>query len=585
MIDGADIGRVKNPSFYQPLMAGLFCLLLILLFLVTALMDARRTQNTLLDVFENKGATIIETVEMLAQDKLNGLMRITNRSAVSFQDLESIEEGFRMQEAILGRLIEVGRAVDRQAAEKSLTKKELEQWAVEAGVRVIVLYDALGEITLQSAPVPKELAPRIKLLLEGGNEIVVDLNGEDRSANPTYLVGVRRKNPEGMIILVFGQEGLQYWAPKVIIQEAVEEGGWRKGVHYFMVVDSRGRLLAGAGDLPDADSGKVAQSNVEQVLKRDERSGRRIIKGSPALLEVFAPLIVNGRKAGFARIGMEIEEASRLRARNLTGIFFSSGLMMMAAVFGMLLFYRLQIRHLRRIQEMKERLVQAERLSALGRLAAGVAHEIRNPLNAVSMAIQRIHREFSPPRLEDQREFSHLITVVREEIRRLNRIIEEFVSPVRIRRTEFRPERLVDLFERVVRLLREEAGARDIRIECHYEDPDIVIDMDAARMHQAVFNLIKNALESIPGRGTITVAARRHGSQHVVITITDTGVGIPPEAVKRILDFEYTTKEKGLGLGLPIAKEIIEAHGGKIRIESQPGKGTEVELVLPRREK
>lgn len=593
MIDGADIrkgkkelaGAAKNHTFFQPLIAGLFCLLLILLFFVTALMDVRRTQNTLLDVFENKGVTIIETVELMAHDKLNGLMGITNRAAISFQDLESIEEGFRMQEAILTRLIELGKEVGRRAEGKSLAKKELEALAVEAGMRAIVVYDAHGEVMLESAPVPQKLTPRLKHLLQGSNEIALDLHGEGTAENASYLVGVRRQKTGGMVVLIFDREGLQYWASRVAIQEAVEEGGWRKGVHYFMVVDSRGRLLAGAGDLPDVNAAEKAQSNVERILKRNGRSGRRIIKGSSELLEVYAPLQIDGRTAGFARIGMEIEEAARLRKRNLAAIFISTGLMMMGAVLGMLVFYRLQARHLRRIQEMKERLIQAERLSSLGRLAAGVAHEIRNPLNAVSMAIQRIQREFGPLQPEGNEEFSHLITVVREEIRRLNRIIEEFVSPARIRRTEFRSERLVDLLDRVARLAREESGSRDIRIECHFEEPDLVVYMDAARMHQAVFNLIKNALESIPGSGAVTLTAHSHGSRQVVIMIRDTGAGIPPEALKRILDFEYTTKEKGLGLGLPIANEIIRAHGGELKIESVPGQGTTIEIILPHREK
>jgi signal transduction histidine kinase len=109
--------------------------------------------------------------------------------------------------------------------------------------------------------------------------------------------------------------------------------------------------------------------------------------------------------------------------------------------------------------------------------------------------------------------------------------------------------------------------------------------MDQARMHQAVLNLLKNAMESIRGSGVISLSAHSRGPHHVVVRITDTGVGIPATDLQRVFEFEYTTKEKGLGLGLPMAREIIQAHGGEIKVESEPGKGTTFELTLPRKEK
>jgi signal transduction histidine kinase len=159
------------------------------------------------------------------------------------------------------------------------------------------------------------------------------------------------------------------------------------------------------------------------------------------------------------------------------------------------------------------------------------------------------------------------------------------VGPARERRTEFLAERLVDLLERVVQLTKEEAGLRNIQIQCEWKDPDLMVYMDAGRMHQAVLNLIKNALESIVSQGKITISAHPDGPHHAVVRIEDTGVGIPAKDLERVFEFEYTTKEKGLGLGLPMAREIIQAHGGDIRIESEAGKGTTVEIMLPRKEK
>lgn len=568
--------KPRNPALFQSLIAGLFCLLLVALFLVSALMDVSRTQNTLLDVFENEGVTIIETVQMIAQNKLKGLMGITNGNTVSFQDLESIEAGFRMQESILTWLIDLGREVDRRKLGGVLSKQDLESLAFEASLRNIILYDARGKITDENGPVPQELSARIKLLLEGRDEIALDLKGGEAAGSPSYLVGVHRKNAGGMVVLVLGDEGLQYWSSRVAIQEAIEEGGWRKGVQYFTVTGSRGRTLGQAGKVPAMETGR------EMHRMKNGRSARRIMKGSPEVLDVYAPFRLSGHGAT-ARIGLEIEEAVRLTERNQAHIFFSMALVMAGAVFSVVVLYRIQSRHLQKLQEMKERINQAERLSSLGRLAAGVAHEIRNPLNAISMAVQRIQREFGPRETEKNGEFSHLVTVVREEIRRLNRIIEDFVGPAREKRIELRPERLGDLLDRVARLAKEEAGSRNVSIQCECEDPDLMAYMDPPRIHQAVLNLVKNAIESIDGQGTVTLSAHPHGPNHALVRIRDTGIGIPAKDIGRVFDFEYTTKEKGLGMGLPIAREIIQAHGGELRVASESGQGTTVEFVLQRK--
>lgn len=575
-------GRVtavpRNPALFHSIIAGLFCLLLVSLFLVTALMDIRRTQETLLDVLEDQGVTLIETVQTIAQNKLQGLTGITSGGTVSFQDLESIEAGFRMQEAILTRLIDLGREADRKEEERALSKEELGTLVFQASLQNIVFYDAHGATTSGNAPVPRELSARIRPLVEGRDEIGLDLKGGEAGEEPSYLVGMRRKNAGGMVVLVLGEEGLRYWSSRVAIQEAIEEGGWRKGVRHFSVTGPRGRLLGEAGSVPGE-----TESGIEPARMKNNRSTRRVIVGPPEILEVYAPFKVGGHEAT-ARVGLEIEEAVRLAARNKAHIFLTMSLMMAGVLFSVVVLYRVQSRHLRKIEEMKERISQSERLSSMGRLAAGVAHEIRNPLNAISMAVQRIQREFGPAEEESRKEFTHVITVVREEIRLLDRIIGDFVGPAREKGAKLRPERLGELFDRVARLAREEAGSRLVVIRCECEDPELAAYMDPPRIHQALLNLVKNAMESIDGRGTVTLSVRADGPDRALVTVRDTGVGIQAKDIGRIFDFEYTTKEKGLGMGLSIAREIVQAHGGELRVESEPGRGTTVEFSLRRKE-
>jgi signal transduction histidine kinase len=172
--------------------------------------------------------------------------------------------------------------------------------------------------------------------------------------------------------------------------------------------------------------------------------------------------------------------------------------------------------------------------------------------------------------------------VIRDEIRRLNGIIEEFLSFSKTRRLELHHYPVAEIMQKIVNLISTEATTKGIAIKTKWDENNpIVIPMDMDKLQQALLNFVKNAMESIIGEGTVTLSVASRDKEHVVITISDTGCGMSTEAVERIFNPEYTTKEKGLGLGLPLAHEIIRGHGGEIRVSSSEGKGTAFEILLP----
>jgi signal transduction histidine kinase len=136
-----------------------------------------------------------------------------------------------------------------------------------------------------------------------------------------------------------------------------------------------------------------------------------------------------------------------------------------------------------------------------------------------------------------------------------------------------------------VSLIEEEAKTKGISIQLQSIDSVSPVPMDVDKLRQAFLNIVKNAMESIPGEGTISISVEPSGSDWVSIKITDTGSGLTPEEIERIFSPEYTTKEKGLGLGLPIAHEIVRGHGGRILVQSKPGSGTTFDVRLPAGEK
>jgi signal transduction histidine kinase len=308
---------------------------------------------------------------------------------------------------------------------------------------------------------------------------------------------------------------------------------------------------------------------------------QKIVSYDKKLLEIVAPVYLYGKVAGIARLGLDREGTDEILAENRRNIVFFTASVILITLLSMWILYRNQNRHMAGIVEMERQLEKAERLSALGQLAAGVAHEIRNPLNAISMASQRLKREFVPADENKNKEFQTLAGVIRDEIRRLNGIIEEFLTFSKSRRLELHDYPVSEILQKIVTLIREEATLKGITIETRYSNNPAVIPMDVDKLEQAIFNFVKNAMESISGEGTIMISVDSGGKDRISIKISDNGCGMTSEEVERIFNPEYTTKEKGLGLGLPLAHEIIRGHGGEIRVLSQQGSGTTFEIILP----
>lgn len=228
-----------------------------------------------------------------------------------------------------------------------------------------------------------------------------------------------------------------------------------------------------------------------------------------------------------------------------------------------------------KLRESFEQLRRADRLSALGQLSAGLAHEIKNPLASMKGSLEILASEFPPG--HDKREFAEMLE---RELNRLNGVLSEFLQFARPPKPDRGPCRVRDVLDSIEVLCSQEAARRRVTIgvDCPAELPEV--ELDAAQIQQALLNVVLNGIQAMPDGGRLTMTARANGKE-LDITVRDEGVGIPEENRSRIFDPFFTTKEKGTGLGMAIAHNLIQGHGGDIQIVDEPGQGSTFRIVLP----
>jgi signal transduction histidine kinase len=225
--------------------------------------------------------------------------------------------------------------------------------------------------------------------------------------------------------------------------------------------------------------------------------------------------------------------------------------------------------------ETEEQLRRADRLSALGELSAGMAHEIRNPLGSIKGAVEIIKDDYTPE--EAKYEF---IQILLKETDRLNQIVQEFLGFARPKNPEFQFVDLNEALESVLSLLGQEARKAGVRIEKKLDLSIGKRSFDAGLLKQAFLNLMLNAIQAMPDGGVLTVESALR-TEAIEVRISDTGFGIAEENRKKLFSPFFTTKKNGTGLGLAITYRIIENHHGKIDVTSEPGTGTTFTEKLP----
>jgi PAS domain S-box-containing protein len=228
-----------------------------------------------------------------------------------------------------------------------------------------------------------------------------------------------------------------------------------------------------------------------------------------------------------------------------------------------------------------EELIESERTSSIVRLAAGVAHELGNPLNSLTIHLQLIERKLKKLALEGEGQaLSESLQVCQGEVQRLDAIITHFLEAVRPQKPELNELDLVELVDEVLRVQEAELNDRKLDVKIEVSGALPVLLGDRGQIKQVFFNLIKNAMEAMQAGGQLRILAR-YDDDFVYLQFIDTGSGISEEEISRIFQAYYTTKKEGHGLGMMIVQRIMREHGGQISLESQKDTGTVITLQFP----
>jgi len=230
------------------------------------------------------------------------------------------------------------------------------------------------------------------------------------------------------------------------------------------------------------------------------------------------------------------------------------------------------------MQRTQQLMRRTDRLSSLGSLTAGLAHEIRNPLVTVKTFLDLV-----PIRYKDEEFRGEFLKLTSSEVDRLSKLVSELLEFAKPAKPKFRMRDINQIIEEIIPLIAVEARKRDIAIEKNFrETPRTKLDAD--QMKQVFLNILLNAFEAIEAHGTISITSReihKNGTQHVQVEVADTGTGIPKKILESIFDPFFTTKDKGSGLGLSITHQIVEDHHGTIEVASVPKKGTTFVITIP----
>ncbi len=432
-------------------------------------------------------------------------------------------------------------------------------------------------------PPHSQLPPELKPVLEGKRQMeVLGLGKPHFRRGKRFLLAYHRSRG-GAFLLSVDFRHVQQQRQKAGIAGLMERISHRSNVAWVGLYDGNKLLESISRDFPELAQLPPQPGEQAAYIRLEDRQGN-----TRKILDVTVPLHNPSLEQGLLRVGFTSDQLQ------ISHGIFTRSLLIRSAFFlligFLLLYYFLVYSNYRSLQREYEsiraevaRLEQEKqvvnRLQAMGELASGVAHEIRNPLNSIRMVSQRLRLEFAP---EGNQEYLQLTRAMQEEADRINRIVTDFLRFARPAPLRLELNSLAECITQTAAALQPGFATAGCTLELNLEDAP-VFRFDLDRLSQVIHNLLGNTLQAVDTGGKVTVSVSQT-RDHVHITVADDGCGIPPEDRERIFNLYFTTRPEGSGIGLAVTHQIVSEHGGTIRVESEPGAGTVFSVDLPKQQ-
>jgi signal transduction histidine kinase len=559
-------------------------LLLLALVSVYIFFEARRFQDELLRQTEAKGLALADAME----GNIRG----------------SVSANALLEEQIGQRLLDNARLIDELLQYPPTDEKALQQIAAANRLKKIELLDLKGQ-PLTAFPAPSR--GRMGAMMGRLRELPPESPPEQRRTMMTFMWGRRWRLPQeqtpappkvaekkfwegsvfgvaigarsfpGIIAVHANADYIVNFRKQIDVQRQVEDLGRQADIEHVALVDNDLKVLA------DTDPQRINRRLDDPLLKEmksNQGLGRKIVEqpDGSRRFDVVKAVTVNGSPLGFLEIGLSLKSTEAAWQRSLRAMaVFGLGILAVG-ILGMGAIFYNQRGHLQKVRALEQEINRKERLSELGNMAATVAHEIRNPLNSVSMGLQRLKAEFTPT--GDAEEYAHFLNLMQDEVHRLNTIVEQFLSLARPLKLNQEQIPVGEFLGEITTLMAADAHTTKVDIDLKVAPNLPLLRADRNYFKQLLLNLVLNGVQAMPAGGRLSMAAIAE-QEFLRLDIIDQGIGIEAENLSKIFQPYFTTKANGSGLGLAIARRIAEAHGGKIAVESRPGQGSCFRVLLP----
>ena len=561
--------RVHLTRFKKIITTKTLISVFILLFLILSI-------SAVIDYLSRR-KTVVDNMTHFTQLLANTIQKSTANSIYSYNLMEHYIES---------RLISNLKLLNNLETTRTLDNKYLKRFAAETFIFHINIYNQKGELEYSSrsdrqcANIQKLIEPILK---EQKSELILGIQSLRDQDVKIHPIAISRKKG-GAIVGSIKTRKLYSIQRYIGIEKYLNSIASDSSIIYIAIQDSNG-VTSGTENL-DSLSGFASDKLLREVYNDNQFHWRITKFKNIKIFEALLPLYVSDKSYGIIRTGLDYSPVQNMQKVVLRQVLIR--LVVLLIISFILFSYSISIQNIRLLEKEKEKITnevyvlqhdlrQKEKMSATGELAAGIAHEIRNPLGAISMTVQRLAREFKPT--NGEKEQKRLFNIIRKEIDHISYSIKnllQFSKPAPLQKSLSRLDKVIDKIVDLYRTKAKKAGIALIWLN-HSE---VEAYIDPIKIDECVVNILENAITATPQKGKIEIGLKMR-KREIDISIKDTGSGMSQEDLSKIFNLYFTTKANGTGLGLAHAQQIIAEHGGKISVESKLNKGTTFTIILP----